>query len=124
MQRHQWLVASGAMHHLIGDQTLWFGVAENYVTGEFVMFASRPDQAEAGADQWQALAANADDGAGRDVAAWAGAGRHAGVKQVYIRWLIWPANGERFDEFFAVRRAYPAFTRENLAGMLQVGGEL
>ena len=46
MQRHQRLVAGGAMHHLIGDQALWFGIAEHHNASQLVVFAQRADKAE------------------------------------------------------------------------------
>ncbi|MNN59244.1 hypothetical protein D3C81_1743470 [compost metagenome] len=67
------------MHHLIGEQALWLGIAEHDMACQFVVFALWPHQAEACTDQRQAFASHANEGAGGHIAAGAGAGHHAGV---------------------------------------------
>lgn len=108
MQRHQRLVAGGAMHHLIGDQALWLGIAEHNQACKFVMFAQWAHQAEADAQQGQALCAGADNGASGDIAAGARAGHHAGIEQIYADRFFCPVDGEGFDEVVSAWSADPA----------------
>ncbi len=117
MQGHQRLVAGGAVHHLICNQALWFRIFENNKAGKFVMPAQRAYQAEANADQRQALAASTYYSACRYVAARAGARHCASVKKVYTDGLFSPVNRERINELISARLANPPFARHDLTAM-------